>query len=120
MYFFQRGVLSGKKQYAYVIMAEAIKEKRLSKCFEPRFLHIKKKDHLHREICKRNWNLDSRFSLHAINEKQENELLINVYKVLKRGGVEVRSIHDNLYGKGLGKMHIFMMDIFEGFLFEKN
>lgn len=45
----------------------------------------------------------SRFSLHAINEEQENELLINVYKVLKRGGVffvEVRSVHDNLYGKG--------------------
>lgn len=45
----------------------------------------------------------SRFSLHAINEEQENELLINVYNVLKRGGiffVEVRSVHDNLYGKG--------------------
>ncbi len=45
----------------------------------------------------------SRFSLHAINEEQENELIKNVFKVLKTGGkffVEVRSIHDELYGKG--------------------
>lgn len=45
----------------------------------------------------------SRFSLHAINEKQEDELIANVYKVLKEEGkffVEVRSIHDSLYGKG--------------------
>ncbi len=45
----------------------------------------------------------SRFSLHAINEQQENEVIKNVYKVLKKGGkffVEVRSIHDDLYGKG--------------------
>jgi len=55
--FFQRGELSGKKQYAFVIMAEAIKTKKLSMCFEPRFLHIKKMDHLHREICKKNWSL---------------------------------------------------------------
>lgn len=45
----------------------------------------------------------SRFSLHAISEEQENEMLVNVYKVLKDKGkffVEVRSIHDELYGKG--------------------
>ena len=48
--FFQRGVLSGKKQYAYVIMAEAIKTKKLSMCFEPRFLHIKKMVKILKEI----------------------------------------------------------------------
>lgn len=45
----------------------------------------------------------SRFSLHAINEEQENEVILNVYKVLKDGGnffVEVRSVNDELYGKG--------------------
>lgn len=45
----------------------------------------------------------SRFSLHAINEEQETEVINNVYKVLKNKGkffVEVRSIHDDLYGKG--------------------
>lgn len=45
----------------------------------------------------------SRFTLHAINEKQETEVLKNVYKVLKKNGlffIEVRSIHDELYGKG--------------------
>ncbi|MBO5032039.1 MAG: adenylyl-sulfate kinase [Lachnospiraceae bacterium] len=45
----------------------------------------------------------SRFSLHAINEKQEKEVLENVYKVLKQGGeffIEVRSVNDELYGKG--------------------
>lgn len=45
----------------------------------------------------------SRFSLHAINESQETEVIQNVYKVLKDGGrfyIEVRSIHDELYGKG--------------------
>ena len=45
----------------------------------------------------------SRFSLHAINEEQETEVLHNVYKVLKQDGkffVEVRSVNDELYGKG--------------------
>lgn len=45
----------------------------------------------------------SRFSLHAINEEQENEVISNVYKVLKDGGkffLEVRSVHDEIYGKG--------------------
>lgn len=45
----------------------------------------------------------SRFTLHAINEKQETEVLHNVYKVLKDKGqffVEVRSINDDLYGMG--------------------
>ena len=45
----------------------------------------------------------SRFTLHAINEKQEILLLRTMYKALKTGGklfIEVRSIHDPLYGKG--------------------
>lgn len=45
----------------------------------------------------------SRFSLHAINEIQESELIANVYGCLKQGGrffIEVRSIHDDIYGKG--------------------
>ncbi|MDE6603797.1 MAG: adenylyl-sulfate kinase [Lachnospiraceae bacterium] len=45
----------------------------------------------------------SRFTLHAINEEQEIEVLHNVYKVLKKNGlffIEVRSINDELYGKG--------------------
>lgn len=46
----------------------------------------------------------SRFTLHAINENQETELLNNVYGALKKGGrvfIEVRSIRDPLYGKGI-------------------
>lgn len=45
----------------------------------------------------------SRFSLHAINKEQEEEVIKNVYKVLKLGGyffIEVRSVDDELYGKG--------------------
>lgn len=45
----------------------------------------------------------SRFSLHAINEKQEMEVIKNVFRVLKSGGkffIETRSIADEIYGKG--------------------
>lgn len=45
----------------------------------------------------------SRFSLHAINKEQELEVIQNVFKVLKQGGkffIEVRSVNDELYGKG--------------------
>lgn len=45
----------------------------------------------------------SRFSLHAISEVQENELLENVYGCLKKDGkffIEARSIHDDIFGKG--------------------
>lgn len=45
----------------------------------------------------------SRFTIHSINEEQENEVIENVYGVLKEGGkffIEVRSINDELYGKG--------------------
>lgn len=45
----------------------------------------------------------SRFSIHAINEKQEKEVLENVYGALKQGGeffIETRSVNDDLYGLG--------------------
>lgn len=45
----------------------------------------------------------SRFSLHAINEEQEDDVIQNAYRVLKENGkffIEVRSIHDDIYGKG--------------------
>ena len=45
----------------------------------------------------------SRFTLHAINEKQEDELLHNCASALKKGGriyIEARSVRDDLYGKG--------------------
>lgn len=46
----------------------------------------------------------SRFTLHAVNEKQETLLLRKMHRSLKPGGklfIEVRSIHDPLYGKGM-------------------
>lgn len=45
----------------------------------------------------------SRFSIHAINEEQERELIKNVYNSLNTGGkffIEVRSVNDDIYGKG--------------------
>lgn len=45
----------------------------------------------------------SRFSLHAINSEQEDELIKNVYRVLKFHGqffIEARCIHDEIYGLG--------------------
>lgn len=45
----------------------------------------------------------SRFSIHSINEKQQNVLIKNVYAALKKGGqffIEVRSVNDTIYGKG--------------------
>lgn len=45
----------------------------------------------------------SRFSLHAINENQENELFENVYQSLVMGGfffIEVRSVNDEIFGLG--------------------
>ncbi len=46
----------------------------------------------------------SRFTLHAITEEQEMELLNNVKKALSDEGifcVEARSVHDDIYGKGI-------------------
>ena len=60
-------------------------------------------------ICHSNHTLEcydyaySRFTIHAINPKQETMLLQTMYHALKPGGkffVEVRSVHDPLYGKG--------------------
>ena len=45
----------------------------------------------------------SRVTIHAINPKQETMLLQTMYQALKPGGkffIEVRSVHDPLYGKG--------------------
>lgn len=63
----------------------------------------------------------SRFSLHAINEDQETEVIKNVFRVLKRGGrffIETRGIHDDLYGKGekLAENTYFYEDHFRRFI----
>jgi len=45
----------------------------------------------------------SRFTLHAITEEQEDELLNNIKDALSEGGIlciEARTIHDDLFGKG--------------------
>ncbi len=45
----------------------------------------------------------SRFTLHAINEQQEIQILTKAYDMLKPGGylfIEARSIHDGKYGRG--------------------
>jgi len=63
----------------------------------------------------------SRFSLHAINDEQETEVINNVYRVLKQGGkmyIEVRSVQDELYGKGerVGRDSYFYEGHFRRFL----
>ncbi len=48
----------------------------------------------------------SRFTVHAITEDQEKDLLKNVLRVLREGGqffIEVRSVHDGIYGLGEAK-----------------
>lgn len=45
----------------------------------------------------------SRFTIHAINVNQERLLLQSMYRSLKKNGklfIEVRSVHDPLYGRG--------------------
>lgn len=47
--------------------------------------------------------LYSRFTIHAITEKQEDKLIKKAFKILKENGlffIEARSIHDDLYDKG--------------------
>ena len=56
----------------------------------------------------------ARWSIHAINQEQQDELLPNVYNALKRGGfffAEARTIDDVKYGQGkqLG-VHEFFSD----------
>lgn len=50
----------------------------------------------------------SRFTLHAITEEQENELLSNAKMALSSGGIlciEARTIHDEIYGEGIKVAH---------------
>lgn len=50
----------------------------------------------------------SRFTLHAITEEQEDELLANVKEALYSGGIfciEARTIHDEIFGKGIKIAH---------------
>ncbi len=71
----------------------------------------------------------ARFSLHAITEAQENILLNNVAQVLnqdKTGGggkffIEVRSVNDELYGKGepVGKNSFIYNSHFRRFIDKK-
>ena len=66
----------------------------------------------------------SRFSLHAITEEQENELLSNIYGVLCEGGkffIEARSINDEIYGLGerVGKNAYFYEGHFRRFIKRK-
>lgn len=45
----------------------------------------------------------SRFTLHAIDDKQQSELLNNISVAIKPGGllfIEARTVNDDLYGKG--------------------
>lgn len=45
----------------------------------------------------------SRFTLHAINEQQENQIIQKVYDMLKENGyffIEARSVHDGKFGLG--------------------
>lgn len=45
----------------------------------------------------------SRFTIHAITDVQQKKLIKNVYKTLKEDGIffiEVRSVLDDIYGKG--------------------
>ena len=50
----------------------------------------------------------SRFTLHAITEDQENELLSNAKEALNSGGIlciEARTINDDIYGEGIEVGH---------------
>ena len=63
----------------------------------------------------------SRFTLHSINEEQENQLLQNVFVSLKEGGkffIEVRSILDDIYGLGeqVGRNSYIYNDHFRRFI----
>lgn len=54
-------------------------------------------------FCEKFDNVYSRFSIHAISEKEQNKLLANVNKILNFEGkffIEVRSVKDELFGKG--------------------
>lgn len=58
-----------------------------------------------KELTEKHYNyIYSRFTVHSISEKQQKILLKNVYHALEKDGIfmiEVRSIHDELFGKGV-------------------
>jgi SAM-dependent methyltransferase len=63
----------------------------------------------------------SRWSIHAINQYQQDELLVNVYKSMKKGSlffIEARTIQDVIYGKGekLGKHEYFYNEHYRRFI----
>lgn len=63
----------------------------------------------------------SRFTVHAITLEQENSLINNAYNTLNTNGlfcIEVRSIHDELYGKGMkiGKDEFIFDDHYRRFI----
>ncbi len=63
----------------------------------------------------------SRWTIHAITEKQEEELLLNISNSIKKDGllfIEVRSVNDYLYGKGteVGKDSFQYNDHFRRFI----
>ncbi len=66
----------------------------------------------------------SRFTLHAISEKQQIELFDNIKDALKPNGkifIEARSINDDLYGKGkkVGKHSYYYNGHFRRFIDQK-
>ncbi|WP_037353022.1 adenylyl-sulfate kinase [Selenomonas sp. FC4001] len=63
----------------------------------------------------------SRFTLHAINDKQQSELFNNISTAIKPGGllfIEARTINDDLYGKGtlVGKNAYLYNDHYRRFI----
>ena len=86
------------------IIAIAIEKEELddsvSKYLHPRALNFVSEDYFHYD------SIDifySRFTIHAITKKDEEELLPKIYKALNKGGlfcVEARTTKDPLYGVG--------------------
>lgn len=98
-YFFRRGL------NVTAIDASDISVKKLQGEFEGKNITFLCEDFVSstEKYCNEFDYIYSRFSLHAINEKQQNNLIGNIYNALKEGGyfiIEVRSVNDELYGKG--------------------
>ena len=55
------------------------------------------------KLTKKNFSLYLRFSLHALQQKEENNFFKNIYKLKKLRFIfiETRTIFDHLYGKGI-------------------
>lgn len=79
--FFQQGCIIGKKQYAYIIMSEAIKSKRVSMCSEPRYIRNEKMNYFHEKICKKYKKLAKLFYLtylpHELSKYEKYIFLFN-------------------------------------------